>query len=138
MNESVYCVIKPGFLRLAGEITKRCERDLQCVVSMGKRVESFSVWNQLYAEHRQKDFYWPLVAYMSSGPVRVLRLTPLALSKDPPDMEEFIRKVRALVVDIRIEHANPLVKRENVLHAPDSYDAAQREQSILADLFNAE
>lgn len=72
-----------------------------------------------YEEHKNKDFFAPLIEYTCSGDVMAFIL----------EGEDAVTVARSRVLDyIRPTHA--IDKRQNSCHASDSEDAAKREMVI--------
>jgi nucleoside-diphosphate kinase len=108
-----------------GEVLGRFERKGLAVVAMDLRTIDGEEADRHYAEHVGKGFYPALREFITSGP-----LVAVALEGD-----EAIAVVRALVgaTDGRSAAAGTvrgdfsLSNRENLVHASDSAESAQRE-----------
>lgn len=84
----------------------------------------------LYESHQGKEFYEDLVAYMTSGPVVLLKLEKL----DCSDVVGFWRlcmgetdSSKAMTATLRGRFGNKEVIRENAVHGSDSQESAERE-----------
>jgi len=131
--ERTFSIIKPDAVsrNLIGQITQRFEDNgLRVVASKMKRLTTEEAEN-FYAEHKGREFYEPLVAYMTSAPIIVQVL----------EGEDAIAKNRQIMGatdpskaekgTIRADFA--LSVRENSAHGSDSPESAARE---IAFFFN--
>ncbi|MEV4643019.1 nucleoside-diphosphate kinase [Actinoplanes sp. NPDC049548] len=128
--ERTLVLVKPDALRrgLLGEILGRFERKGLVVEALELRTMDAELADQHYAEHVDKAFYPPLKEFMTGGP-----LVAAVLSGD-----EVISVVRTLVgaTDGRKAAAGTirgdlsLSNRENLVHASDSPESAQRELGL--------
>jgi len=128
--ETTLVLLKPDAIEraLVGRIIERFERKgLQIVGMKMLRLPREEV-ERHYAVHRGKDFYEPLVRYMSGHPVIALALR----GKDA------VRIVRTLVGATFGSQAAPgtvrgdfaLSNRFNLVHASDSPEAARAELAL--------
>jgi nucleoside-diphosphate kinase len=125
--ERTLVLIKPDAVRrgLVGEIISRLERKELAFDTLVMRTMDAQLADEHYAEHVEKAFYPPLKAFMTSGP-----LVAAIVSGD-----HAVAVVRALVgaTDGRAAAAGTirgdlsLSNRENLVHASDSVESAQRE-----------
>ncbi|MEV8508094.1 nucleoside-diphosphate kinase [Actinoplanes sp. NPDC051475] len=128
--ERTLVLVKPDALRrgLLGEILGRFERKGLVIEALELRSMDAGLADQHYAEHVDKAFYPPLKEFMTGGP-----LVAAVLSGD-----EVISVVRTLVgaTDGRKAAAGTirgdlsLSNRENLVHASDSPESAQRELAL--------
>ena len=124
-------LIKPDAVRrgLIGEVLSRFERKGLTVVALDQRTIDGATADRHYAEHVERDFYPPLRAFITSGP-----LVAMVLEGD-----EAIAVVRGVngATDGRAAAAGTirgdlsLSNRENLVHASDSAESAAREISIF-------
>ena len=124
-------LVKPDAVRrgLVGEVLSRFERKGLTIIAMDQRTIDGETADRHYAEHRERDFYPPLRAFITSGP-----LVALVLEGD-----QAIPVVRALTgaTDGRVAAAGTirgdlsLSNRENLVHASDSAESAAREIAIF-------
>jgi nucleoside-diphosphate kinase len=131
VSERTLVLVKPDAVRrgLVGEVLGRFERKGLAIVAMELRSLSVAEADQHYAEHVDKDFYPPLRAFITSGP-----LVALVLEGD-----QAIAVVRALVgaTDGRAAAAGTirgdlsLSNRENLVHASDSAASSEREIALF-------
>jgi nucleoside-diphosphate kinase len=131
VSERTLVLIKPDGVRrgLAGEILGRFERKGLAIEALELRTLSAEFADEHYAEHVGKDWYPPLRAFVTSGP-----LVAVVLSGD-----EAIEVVRGLIGATDGRKAAPgtirgdlsLSNRENLVHASDSPESAARELKLF-------
>ena len=131
MTERTLVLIKPDAVRrgLVGEVLSRFERKGLTIVSMDLRTIDGETADRHYAEHVAKDWYPPLRAFITSGP-----LVAMVLEGD-----QAVAVVRGLngATDGRVAAAGTirgdlsLSNRENLVHASDSPESSVREISIF-------
>ena len=127
MTERTLVLIKPDAVArgLVGEVIARFERKGLTLSALVLRTMDVEMADRHYAEHLEKAFYPPLRDFMTSGP-----LLAGIFSGD-----EAVDVVRALVgaTDGRKAAAGTirgdlsLSNRENLVHASDSVESAERE-----------
>jgi nucleoside-diphosphate kinase len=125
--ERTLVLVKPDAVRrgLVGEVISRFERKGLTIEETRLRTMDAALADQHYAEHVDKPFYPPLKDFMTSGP-----LVAMVLSGDSA-----IEVVRALTGATDGRKAAPgtirgdysLSNRENLVHASDSPESAERE-----------
>ena len=130
MTERTLVLVKPDAVRrgLVGEIVARLERKGLRLEAVELRSMDAALADEHYAEHVEKPFYPPLKEFMTSGP-----LLAMVVSGD-----EAIAAVRALAgaTDGRKAAAGTirgdlsLSNRENLIHASDSPESAEREIAL--------
>ena len=128
--ERTLVLLKPDAVRrgLVGHVLSRYEAKGLTIVAMEQRTISGEVADAHYAEHVDRDFYPPLREFATSGP-----LVALVLEGD-----EAIAVVRALTGATDGRKAEPgtirgdlsLSNRENLVHASDSAESAEREIAL--------
>jgi nucleoside-diphosphate kinase len=128
--ERTLVLLKPDAVRrgLVGHVLSRYEAKGLRIVAMEQRVITGEVADAHYAEHVDRDFYPPLREFATSGP-----LVALVLEGD-----EAISVVRALTGATDGRKAEPgtirgdfsLSNRENLVHASDSAESADREIAL--------
>jgi nucleoside-diphosphate kinase len=132
MSERTLVLLKPDAVRrgLIGEITGRIEKKADWAVkALELRTLDRSALEQHYAEHAGKPFYEPLMEFMTSGPAVVMVV----------EGERVIEGVRALAGPTDPIAAPPgsirgdfgTIVRENLIHASDSTESAERELKIF-------
>ena len=127
MTQRTLVLLKPDAVRrgLVGEILSRFEAKGLTIAAMEHRTIDGEQADRHYAEHVERDFYPPLRAFVTSGP-----LVALVVEGD-----EAVEVVRALngVTDGRkaapgtIRGDLSLSNRENLVHGSDSPESAERE-----------
>jgi nucleoside-diphosphate kinase len=132
VSQRTLVLLKPDAVRrgLTGEIISRIERKAGwAITALELRTLDQDTLEQHYGEHKGKPFYDPLVEFMASGPVvamivegeRVIEgLRALAGPTDP---------IAAAPGSIRGDYG--VIVRENLIHASDSEESAEREVKIF-------
>jgi nucleoside-diphosphate kinase len=128
--ERTLVILKPDAVRrgLVGEILSRFEAKGLTIVAMEHRTIDGALADEHYAEHVERDFYPPLRAFVTSGPIVSLVL----------EGDEAIEVVRALNGATDGRKAAPgtirgdlsLSNRENLVHGSDSAESAKREIAL--------
>lgn len=128
--ERTLVLLKPDAVRrgLVGQVLARFEAKGLGIVAMELRTITGEQADAHYAEHVDRDFYPPLRTFATSGP-----LVALVLEGD-----EAIAVVRALNGATDGRQAAPgtirgdlsLSNRENLVHASDSPESAEREIAL--------
>ncbi|MER7836383.1 nucleoside-diphosphate kinase [Streptomyces sp. NPDC096040] len=132
MTQRTLVLLKPDAVRrgLTGEIIGRIERKADWrITALELRSLERATLEQHYAEHVGKPFYEPLVEFMASGPVVALIV----------EGERVIEGIRALAGPTDPIAAAPgsirgdfgVIVRENLIHASDSEESAEREIKIF-------
>ena len=126
-----FIMVKPDGLRrrLAGEVMKRLEHKGFQLLEARVLTMSREMAAEHYKEHQGQDFYAGLIKHITSGPV-------LAMVWQAPDAIEVAR--------LLVGHRNPLkaaagtirgdfasISAENLVHAADSSEAADREIKLF-------
>jgi nucleoside-diphosphate kinase len=130
MTQRTLVLLKPDAVRrgLVGHLVSRFEAKGLSIVAMDQRTIDAGMADQHYAEHVEKDFYPPLRAFVTSGP-----LVAMVLEGD-----EAVEVVRAINGATDGRRAAPgtirgdlsLSNRENLVHGSDSPESAEREIAI--------
>lgn len=132
MSQRTLVLLKPDAVRrsLVGEIVGRIESKADWrITALELRTLERPTLEQHYAEHIGKPFYEPLVEFMESGPSVVMVV----------EGERVIEGVRALAGPTDPIAAAPgsirgdfgTIVRENLIHASDSWESAERELKIF-------
>ncbi len=126
-TQQTLVLIKPDAVRraLIGQILARFEAKGLSVQALQRRVIDGELADQHYAEHTEKSWYPPLREFITSGPLVALILTG----------DSAVEVVRTLIgpTDGRdapggtIRGDFALSNRENLVHASDSPQSAERE-----------
>jgi len=128
--ERTLVLLKPDAVRrgLVGQVLSRFEAKGLTIVAMEQRTITGEAADAHYVEHVERDFYPPLREFATSGP-----LVAIVLEGD-----EAITVVRTLTGATDGRKAQPgtirgdlsLSNRENIVHASDSADSAEREIAL--------
>jgi len=131
--ERTLVFLKPDALkrRIAGEILSRFERKgfFMLALKLVKISETFA--RKHYAAHVDKDFYEPLIDYITSGPSIVMVLQGKNAVKVVRDMLGETFGGDSPPGTIRGDFA--LSNRYNLVHASDSTDVAEGEIELFFD-----
>jgi nucleoside-diphosphate kinase len=127
MSQRTLLLIKPDAVRrgLVGDVLSRFEAKGLSIVALEQRTIDGALADEHYAEHVDRDFYPPLRAFVTSGP-----LVAAVLEGD-----EAVDVVRAINGATDGRKAAPgtirgdlsLSNRENLVHGSDSPESAERE-----------
>jgi len=131
VTDRTLVIIKPDALcqRVAGNVISRFEQDGLRIVAARLVLMSEKLAAKFYSCHIGKDFYEPLVKFMSSNPCVVMvwegenvinRVREIAGATDPVEAKEGT---------IRRQFARD--NRHNVIHASDSPETASNEISFF-------
>ncbi|MBF9070368.1 nucleoside-diphosphate kinase [Streptacidiphilus fuscans] len=131
-SQRTLVLLKPDAVArgLVGEIVSRIERKANWrIAAMELRTLDTATLEQHYAEHVGKPFYAPLMEFMSSGPSVAMIV----------EGESVIEGIRLLAGKTNPLEAGPgtirgdfaTITRENLIHASDSENSAEREIKIF-------
>lgn len=131
LRERTFVMVKPDGVAkgLIDEIVARIERLGLKIVSMRQMSLDRRLAEELYSVHRGKDFFERLVEHVLSGEVVVMlvegeqaiaRMRELSGATDP---------TKAAKGTIRSDFGSSII--ENVIHAADSAESAEREMLIF-------
>jgi nucleoside-diphosphate kinase len=130
MTQRTLVLIKPDAVRrgLVGNVLSRFESKGLTVVALEQRLIDGAQADRHYAEHVERDFYPPLRAFVTSGPM-------VALVLEGDEAIEVVRVVngatdgrKAAPVTIRGDLS--LSNRENLVHGSDAPESAEREIAL--------
>lgn len=130
MTQRTFVLLKPDAVRrgLVGAILQRFEARGLSLVAMEMRSVDGDLADAHYAEHVERDFYPPLRAFVTSGPV-------VALVLEGDEAIEVVRGIngatdgrKAMPGTIRGDYS--LSNRENLVHGSDSPESAAREIAL--------
>lgn len=130
MTERTFVMVKPDGVgrRLVGGIVSRYERKGLRLIALKMQMVSEAQAAKHYAEHEGKDFFADLLDFIRSGPT-------IQMVWEGERAVEVVRKingatdgVKAEVGTIRGDYA--LTVRNNLVHASDSTETAQREIAL--------
>ena len=129
-TQRTFVLLKPDTVRrgLVGTVVDRFERRGLRIVAMEQRAIDGELADRHYAEHVERDFYPPLRAFVTSGPV-------VAMVLEGDQAIEVVRGIngapdgrKAAPGTIRGDYS--LSNRENLVHGSDSAESAEREIGI--------
>ncbi|WP_178862998.1 nucleoside-diphosphate kinase [Thiomicrorhabdus cannonii] len=129
--ERTFSIIKPDAVsrNLIGAILQRLESNgLRVVASKMLRLTKEQA-EGFYAEHKGRDFYEPLIGYMTSAPVVVQVLEGEGAIQKNRQIMGVTDPQKAAAGTIRADFA--LSVRENSVHGSDSPESAAREISYF-------
>lgn len=126
-NQRTFVMVKPDGVRrrLVGEVISRFEAKGLSLRRLVMRVPDEDIAARHYAEHRRKEFYPSLIAFITSGPVVAMEwggesavgATRLLMGTTDP--------ASAAPGTIRGDYG--LHVQENIVHGSDSPESAERE-----------
>ncbi|MCF6345752.1 MAG: nucleoside-diphosphate kinase [Thiomicrorhabdus sp.] len=125
--QRTFSIIKPDAVtrNLIGKIYQRFEANgLRIVAAKMKRLTREEA-EGFYAEHKGREFYEPLVAYMISAPIMVQVLEGENAIAKNREIMGVTDPLKAEPNTIRADFAVSL--RENSVHGSDSVESAARE-----------
>lgn len=133
MSERTFVMIKPdGFgRRLVGECIRRFESRGLKLVGLKMRVLDAEIAGRHYEEHKDKPFFGELVSFITSGPT-------VQMVWEGPDAVAQVRKMNGatncLKADVgTIRGDLGLSMQNNIIHASDAPDTAEREIALYFD-----
>ena len=119
-KQSIFVVVKPGFLNLAQTIIERFENNGYHLEKIRTKRLLLSEAQQLYVIHKKEGWYKQLCQYMSSEPT-----TAIIFSKDCKDI---FKDSSNLKDEIRKEFGESDMR--NVIHSSDSQEHMDFESSL--------
>ncbi len=124
-------IIKPDGLqrRFVGELISRFERKGLKIVAMKLGRMSEALAREHYGVHEGKDFYEPLIRYMTAGPVVFMVLEGIAAISIVRSLAGATFGADAAAGTIRGDLAAS--KRYNLVHASDSVESAKAEIALF-------
>ncbi|GAA0590451.1 nucleoside-diphosphate kinase [Streptomyces crystallinus] len=132
MTQRTLVILKPDAVRrgLIGEILGRIERKAGWTIpAMELRTLDQETLEQHYGEHKGKPFYEPLMGFMASGPVVVLVVEGERVIEGVRQLAGPTDPIAAAPGSIRGDFGT--IVRENLIHASDSEESAERELKIF-------
>ncbi|MCS7140177.1 MAG: nucleoside-diphosphate kinase [Candidatus Nezhaarchaeota archaeon] len=131
MIERTLIIIKPGAVvrGLIGEVLSRLEKKGLKIIGLKMLWMSKKEAEELYSVHKGKPFYEELIRYITSAPVVI----------GVVEGEEVIQVVRRVIGPTNPKEAPPGTIRgdyglsitQNIIHASDSKESAEREIKIF-------
>jgi nucleoside-diphosphate kinase len=130
-TESTLLIVKPDGVRrgLVGEILRRVEAKGLTIDELDLRTIDRGTAEEHYGEHRQKPFFEELVAFITSGPVVVARVTGESAISCWRTLMGPTDPVAAAPGSIRGDYATVIT--ENIVHGSDSPESAARELKLF-------
>ena len=131
MSERTLVLIKPDAVRrgLVGDVLARFERKGLGIVSMDLRSIDVETADRHYAEHVAKDWYPPLRAFITSGPLVAMVLEGERAVPAARQVIGATDPVEAAPGSIRGDFA--IDKGTNMVHGSDSDESAAREAALF-------
>ena len=128
--QRTFVLLKPDAVRrgLVGTVLDRFERRGLTIAAMQRRPVDGELADRHYAKHVGRDFYPPLRAFVTSGPV-------VALILEGDQAVEVVRGINGATDGRKaapgtIRGDLSLSNRENLVHGSDSPESAEREIAI--------
>ncbi|MET9517843.1 nucleoside-diphosphate kinase [Streptomyces sp. NPDC002994] len=132
MTQRTLVLLKPDAVRraLVGEIISRIERKAGWkITALEMRSLDHETLEQHYGEHKGRPFYEPLVEFMSSGPVVALVVEGERVIEGVRQLAGPTDPIAAAPGSIRGDFGS--IVRENLIHASDSEESAERELKLF-------
>ncbi|AGI90661.1 nucleoside-diphosphate kinase [Streptomyces albidoflavus] len=132
MTERTLVLLKPDAQRrgLIGEIIGRIERKANWeITALELRTLDAGTLEQHYGEHQGKPFYEPLMGFMQSGPVVALIVEGERVVEGVRQLAGPTDPIAAAPGSIRGDFGT--IVRENLIHASDSPESAEREVKLF-------
>lgn len=125
--ERTFIMVKPDGVRrkLIGEIVSRIEKRNFNIVAMKMLTPSRELAEEHYSVHKGKDFYAPLVEFMTSGPLVAMVVEGENAVKLMRNMMGALKPEDALSGTIRGDFT--ISKQENLIHGSDAPETADDE-----------
>ncbi|HUV57498.1 MAG TPA: nucleoside-diphosphate kinase [Acidimicrobiales bacterium] len=130
--DRTFVIVKPDGVErgLVGEIVGRLERKLLKIVAAELRLIDRASVERHYAEHVGKPFYEPTVTFMTRSPALLM------IVEGPANTWSIVRTMvgatdPAMAAPGTIRGDLGLVTSENLIHASDSLESAEREIGIF-------
>ncbi len=123
-------LVKPDAFerRLTGEIIARFERKGLNITAMKLMTLDEQTARRHYGEHEGKDFYEPLVTFITSGPIVAMILEGRSAIDAARQIIGVTDGLEAAPGSIRGDFASET--RRNLVHASDSDESADREIAL--------
>ncbi len=132
MTQRTLVLLKPDAVRraLVGEIISRIERKAGWkITALEMRGLDQETLEQHYGEHKGRPFYEPLVEFMASGPVVALVVEGERVIEGVRQLAGPTDPIAAAPGSIRGDFGS--IVRENLIHASDSEQSAERELKLF-------
>ncbi len=129
--ERALVIIKPDAVArgLIGEVISRLERKGLGLIGLKMMRVSKRVAEKLYAAHRGKEFYQPLVNFLTSAPV-------VALAVEGLEANATVRKLMGTTFSREAEPGSirgdlGMSRRFNLVHGSESAEVAEKELGLF-------
>ncbi|MFJ9941298.1 nucleoside-diphosphate kinase [Streptomyces erythrochromogenes] len=132
MTQRTLVLLKPDAVRrgLVGEIIGRIERKAGWTIpALELRTLDQETLETHYGEHKGKPFYEPLMGFMAGGPVVALVVEGERVIEGVRQLAGPTDPIAAAPGSIRGDFGT--VTRENLIHASDSQESAERELKLF-------
>ncbi|MEU3465993.1 nucleoside-diphosphate kinase [Streptomyces sp. NPDC006733] len=132
MSQRTLVLLKPDAVRrgLIGEIIGRFERKAGWTIgALELRTLDLATLEQHYAEHVGRPFYEPLMEFMASGPAVALVVEGERVIEGVRTLAGPTDPIAAAPGSIRGDFGT--IVRENLVHASDSPESAEREIKLF-------
>ncbi|MFD5931536.1 nucleoside-diphosphate kinase [Streptomyces sp. NPDC060333] len=132
MTQRTLVLLKPDAVRrgLIGEIIGRIERKAGWTIpALELRTLDQETLEAHYGEHKGKPFYEPLMGFMSGGPVVALVVEGERVIEGVRGLAGPTDPIAAAPGSIRGDLGS--ITRENLIHASDSEESAERELKLF-------
>ncbi|MFE9632952.1 nucleoside-diphosphate kinase [Streptomyces sp. NPDC006463] len=132
MTQRTLVLLKPDAVRrgLVGEIIGRIERKAGWTIpALEMRTLDQETLEAHYGEHKGKPFYEPLMGFMASGPIVALVVEGERAIEGVRQLAGPTDPIAAAPGSIRGDFGT--IVRENLIHASDSEESAERELKLF-------
>ncbi|WP_405440617.1 nucleoside-diphosphate kinase [Streptomyces avidinii] len=132
MTQRTLVLLKPDAVRrgLVGEIIGRIERKAGWTIpALELRTLDQDTLEAHYGEHKGKPFYEPLMGFMASGPIVALVVEGERVIEGVRQLAGPTDPIAAAPGSIRGDFGT--ITRENLIHASDSEESAERELKLF-------
>ncbi|MFF4419845.1 nucleoside-diphosphate kinase [Streptomyces sp. NPDC001549] len=132
MTQRTLVLLKPDAVRrgLVGEIIGRIERKAGwSIPALELRTLDQETLEAHYGEHKGKPFYEPLMGFMASGPIVALVVEGERVIEGVRQLAGPTDPIAAAPGSIRGDFGT--ITRENLIHASDSEESAERELKLF-------
>ncbi|MFE0689918.1 nucleoside-diphosphate kinase [Streptomyces sp. JH002] len=132
MSQRTLVLLKPDAVRrgLIGEIIGRIEKKAGwTITALELRTLDRATLETHYAEHEGRPFYEPLLEFMTSGPSVALTVEGERVIEGLRTLSGPTDPITATPGSIRGDFGT--IVRENLIHASDSEESAERELKIF-------
>jgi len=129
--ETTFLMVKPDGVQrgLIGEVTSRIEEKGLRIDAMRMMQIDKETAREHYAEHQGKEFYEPLLDYITSGPVVAMAVSGGSAISVIRDMVGATDPQNAKPGTVRGDFGLDIAR--NIVHAADSKESAERELDIF-------